>query len=107
MNYAALTLDELCRFATTDKGARQYLADNAAEIIESVEDIERETVQGVIDDAYQSGKDEGWSECRKDLRERFEEELGWGLDRLEKQGPLKGNGKRLHDLLQAISMTIL
>lgn len=103
LNYSALTYDELACMATTDDGARQYLADNAADIIEDFEDYESEYIMGAISDAHRDGEDEGSNEERKNFRELFGTEIRALYTRLSKsKGELTPLRSDCKDLLEAL-----
>ncbi len=56
MNYGALTIEELKRYAPIDPEARAYVADHAEELLDP--DVESD----VIEEAYERGKGEGYDE---------------------------------------------
>ena len=108
MHYHTLSLDELQAMATTDAGARQYLADNAADILADLADQKHDSIDGLLEDSwhngYMEGKNDGGHNELARLRNSYLKEIEWAIDRVEKQSDGKpvGNGKRMHDLLQAL-----
>lgn len=77
MNYSSLSLEELRSFATTDDGARQYLAENIDQIIEdNVADFDGYDPAGCYDDGWNTGK----KEILDELRGKYHEQLAeWVL----------------------------
>ncbi len=56
MNYGALTIEELKRYAPIDPKAAAYVAEHAEELLDPDADLE------AVDDAYERGKEEGYEE---------------------------------------------
>lgn len=70
--------------ATTDEGARQYIAENAGDIISEIEEMRDEWHEETWNEAHQDGKDAGVNEERQELRDNFSEQILGLHDRLAK-----------------------
>ncbi len=91
MNYGALTIEELKRYAPIDAKAREYIGEHAEELLDVDPDPD------TIDEAYERGKDDGYEEGNvtalnglEDLTDRIEQkkesldpgELRWLLEEI-------------------------
>lgn len=75
MNYDALTEDELAAMCRTDEGARQYVAQNAEEILEYFCEMRDHWHQETWDEAHRDGQDVGSNEERDQFRATFGDRL--------------------------------
>lgn len=74
MNYAALTSEELARMASTDKGAQQYVAENAEKLV-----LQAMFESNDSDEAY----DSGWAAFRESLLDSYGKELVEQIDKYD------------------------
>ena len=75
MNYASLTVEELGSLAMNDAGAREYIADNAEELLTAGERRVEAYSEEISGEAYEDGMDEGSRSARQELLNDFETRL--------------------------------
>lgn len=75
MNYSALTAEELGRLAETDEAARCYIANNARDVLVDLDERNQAWRNDIYEDGLQEGLDTGHRDCRRDLREKFDNRI--------------------------------